>query len=247
MRSLPCAENLLHLVEHGFRGEIADDDEQRIRRHVILAIVVFELLALVGGHLLFRRRDDRVRMLAEKHAAKALIGEKAGRGALDAELLEALAAFALEFVLREGSVPGQIGHQFEQLARKFREAGDRNRAGIGAGVRAEVGAHAAQVFLDLAAVARCGAGAHDGGRHSGDAGIALRDNRVAAAEEKLRRDFGERTAFGKHHLHAIRERAEGSLGPGDGALGTQGRRGSACECCGNACEFVVVIAPPPLP
>ena len=71
------------------------------------------------GDLLFGGRDDGVRMLAEKNAPQAFAGEESGRGALDAQLFEALAALALEFVLGKRSVAGEIGHQLENACRKI--------------------------------------------------------------------------------------------------------------------------------
>ena len=118
----------------------------------------------------------------------------------------------------------KIGHQFEDAGRKFGEARGGNGAGIGAGVRAEAGAHAAQIFFDAAAGARRGAGANDGGRHFREAGRGVRDDGVAAAEIKLRGDFRKRARLDEDDLQAVRQRANGALGPGDRAFGTEGRR-----------------------
>src|SRR5580698_11002269 len=130
---------------------------------------------LDGCDLLFARRDDRVRMLAENHAAEAFAREKAGRSAFDAQTFDFAAAFALEFLGWERSVTRQIAQQIEKALRKFSEAGNRNRAGISAGVRAQIRTHAAQILFDLAAGARARAGAHDGGRQFGEAGRTMCD------------------------------------------------------------------------
>ena len=139
-------------------------------------------------------------MRAEQNAAQAFAGQKAGRGALDAQFFEALAALALEFFLGKRSVAREIGDQFENAGGKFGEARRSDRAGIRSGVRAEARAHAAQILFDLAAGARCGAGAHDGGRHFGEAGRAVRDDGVAAAEIKLRARFSETCAIPRGRL-----------------------------------------------
>ena len=154
------------------RCKIADDDQQRIRRELMHAGRTRQLIAGVRGDLLFGGRDDGIRMLAEEDAAQAFAGEKAGRGALDSQLFESLAALALEFVLGKRCVAREIGHQFEHAGGKFREARNGNGAGIGAGVRAKTGAHAAQILFNAAAGARRGSGANDGGRHFGEAGRA---------------------------------------------------------------------------
>ena len=45
--------------------------------------------------------------------------------------------------------------------------------------------------------------------------------------------LGNRALFGQHHLHAVRERADGALGPGDGTLGPE-RAELFVECsCGD--------------
>ena len=107
-----------------------------------------------------------------------------------------------------------------------------NGARIGAGVRAEARAHAAQILFDLAAGARGGAGADDGGGHVGQAGRAMRDDGVAAAEIELRGDFRECARFGEDDLQAVGERADGALGPGDRAFGRERRCGGAMR---NGC------------
>ena len=90
-------------------------------------------------------------------------------------------------------------------------------------MRAEAGAHAAQIFFDLAAGARCGAGANHGGGHFRKAGRRVRDDGIAAAEIKLRGDFRERARFGQHDLQAVRQRANGALRPGDGRFPARAR------------------------
>src|SRR5579862_5267706 len=83
LRSLPASKNFLDLFEHRIRREISDNNQQRIRWHVMVAIEFLELLAAERSDLLLRRRDNGVRMRAEKHSAQSLAGEKSGRGALD--------------------------------------------------------------------------------------------------------------------------------------------------------------------
>ncbi len=184
----------------------------------MLAVELLELLALVGRDLLFRRRNDGVGMLAEEHAAEALVRQKGGRGALDAQALDFAAALALEFLGGKRRVAREIGHQLEDALGKFGKPGKRNGAGIRAGVRAEIGAHAAQIFFDLAAGARSGAGANDGGGDFREARRAVSDDRVAAAEEKLRGNLRERAQLGENHLHAVRKSVNRALRPRDRAF-----------------------------
>ncbi len=75
-RSRPTTEHLFNLREHRISGKIADDDEQRIRRRIIVVIELFELRMLDGFHLFLRRGDNRVWMLAENHAAKSFVRQK---------------------------------------------------------------------------------------------------------------------------------------------------------------------------
>ncbi len=108
-------------------------------------------------------------------------------------------------------------------------------------MRAEVGAHAPQIFFDLAAVARCGAGAHDRRRHSGEARIALRDDGIAAAEEKLRGDFRERfgsrpapPACRSQSVRTVRfGQATGRSGPSAGALVSAEYAAATVRICGG--------------
>ena len=192
-------------VEHRVAREIADDDQQRVRGRIILRVELLELLALVGGDLFFGGRNHGVGMLAENHAAEALVCEKRGRGAFDAQAFDFAAALALEFIVGKRGVAREVGHEFEDSFGKLGEAGEGNRAGISAGLRAEIGAHAAKIFFDLAAGTRRGAGAHDRGSDFRKARRAMRDAGIAAAEEKLRGNFREGAQFGENDLHAVRE------------------------------------------
>ena len=166
-------------------------------------------------------------MLAEKGVAQTFAGEKTGRGALDAKLFEFLAALALEFIFGERCVAREIGHQIEKAGGKFREAGNGNGAGIRTSVSAETASHAAQIFFDAAAGARFGSRANDRGRDIREARSGLRDHRISAAEIELRGNFRKRARFGEYNLHAIRERADGALGPRDWPFRTESR--SQCD------------------
>src|SRR5579863_6379210 len=123
-----------------------------------------ELFAAEASDLFFCGRDNRIGMTAEENLAQTLARQEPGRSAFDFQLLDTLALLALEFVLGKRSVAGKVGHQFENAAGKFSEPRGGNRAGIGARLRAETSAHAAQVFFDEAARARGGAGANDSRR-----------------------------------------------------------------------------------
>ena len=101
-------------------------------------------------------------------------------------------------------------------------------------MRAETGAHAAQIFFNAAAGARCGPGANHSGRHFSKAGRRMRDDGIAAAEIKLRGDFRERARFDQDNLQSIRQRANRALRPGDCAFRREGRRLGAKNCgCGG--------------
>ena len=129
------------------------------------------------------------------------------------------------------SIAREIGHQIENTFGKFRKPGKRNGAGIRARVRAQIGAHAAQIFFDLAAGARSGAGAHHRGGHFGEARRAMRDAGVSAAEEKLRGNFRERAQFGEHDLHAVSEAcAPRACGHATGRSGPSAERDSLAAC-----------------
>src|SRR5579863_594905 len=191
------------------------------------AIEILELLAAIRSNLFLGGGDNGVGMFAEQDAAKTVTGKKAGSGSLDFQLFEFLAALALEFVFGKRGVASEIGEKIDQPGGKFGEAGDGNGARIGAGLSAEIAAHAAQILLDLAACARGGSRANHAGRDLGKAGRRVRDSGVAAAEEKLHGNFRERVRFGQHHLEAIRESANCAFGPRDGAFGGKRRGGGA--------------------
>ena len=206
-------------------------------------IEIFELGATVGRNLVFRGRNDRVRMLAEQHATKPLVREESRSGALDFQFFEFLAALALEFVFRERCIAREVGQKFEQLARKLGEARSGDRARIGSRMRSKVRAHAPQIFLDLAARPRSGSCANDAGREVGKPRRGVRNDGVAASEEKLRRNLRERARLGENHLQAVAERSNGSLRPRDGALGGERRRGDGTRvCCGGSAHWAAPFA-----
>src|ERR1700733_3897561 len=107
-------------------------------------------------HLRFRRRDDGVGMRAKKDPPESLVGQERRRGALDAQAFDGLAALALELLLRKRGLLRQFGDQLQQLRGKLSEPVKSDGAGVGAGARTYVGAHAPQIFLDLPAGPRFG-------------------------------------------------------------------------------------------
>src|ERR1700722_17222317 len=107
----------------------------------MLRVKFFELFAPIRGDLVFRGRDDRIRVRSKKNSPQSLAGEKARRGAFDAKLFKALAPLALEFLGDKNGVARQIGHQFEEFLREFCEAGGGNRARVRARTGAEASAH----------------------------------------------------------------------------------------------------------
>src|SRR6202041_3610928 len=123
-RSSPAAENPLDLRGHGVSGKIADDDEQRIGRRIIVVIELLKLRMLDRCHLFFGGRDDGIGMLAEKDAAESLAREKTGRGAFDAQAFDFAAALALEFFSWKRGIAREITQQIEKAFGKFGEAGN---------------------------------------------------------------------------------------------------------------------------
>ena len=104
---------------------------------------------------------------------------------------------------------------------ELREPVKSDGAGVGAGARADVGAHAPQIFLDLAAGPRFGARANHG---RGDLRQAWRfrgDVGVAAADIKFAGEFGNGVRFDQHDLEAVGELAVGARRPDDGAFGSK--------------------------
>ena len=99
----------------------------------MLPVEIHELLEAVVRDLLFGRRDRAVRMRAEQDAAQAFAGQKAGRGALDAQALDELAPLAFEFVRGKRSLLREFGNKPQQVVRKVHKPGERNHAGVGAG------------------------------------------------------------------------------------------------------------------
>src|SRR5262249_23525216 len=153
----------LDLRKHGVARKVADGDEQAVRGRVVAPVKFLELVASVRCDLLFGRRDDSVGMLAEEDAAEAFAGEKAGCGPLDFQLFELLPTLALEFAFRKGGLASEVGNELEKAGGKFRKAGDGDGARVRSGASGKVGAHAAQVLLDLAARPRSGPRANNAG------------------------------------------------------------------------------------
>ena len=116
-------------------------------------------------------------MRAEQNAAQSLAGQKRRRGALDAQPLDQLAPLALELLRGKEACCASSETSPSSSREKFAEPAEGDRAGVRAGVSAEVRAHAAQVFFDLAAGAALGAGAH---HRSGDVRESRSAGRAAA-------------------------------------------------------------------
>ena len=166
-------------------------------------------------------------MLAEQHAPKALAGEERRRGALDAQAFDHLPPLALELLGRERGLLRQLGDQGEQLAGEFGEAGKGDGAGVRAGAGAEVGAHAPQILLDLAAGALGRAGADDGGGDLREARRLECGDGVAAAEIEDAGEFRNGVRFDQHDFEAVRELVTRAGRPDDGAFGAERGNGSA--------------------
>src|ERR1700692_4724009 len=116
-----------------------------------MLVVLLELFDAVARHLLFGRRNRAVRVRAEQDAPQALAGQKARRGAVDAQALDELAPLAFEFVGGKGSLLREFGDELQEIVRKVHEAGERNYAGVGSSARRKIRAHPPQVLLDFAA------------------------------------------------------------------------------------------------
>ena len=180
----------------------------------------------VGFDLRFGGRDEGVGVFAEQDVPQAFAGEKGRRGALDAQTFDHLPALALELLDRERGMLRQLGDQGEQLAREFGEAGKGNGAGVRAGAGAEVRAHAAQIFLDLAAGALGRARADDRSRDSARPGVFERGDGVAAAEIEDAGEFRDGVRFDQNHFEAVGKLVARAGRPDDGALGAE--RGNGC-------------------
>ena len=128
-------------------------------------------------------------MRAEQNPSHAFVCEKRRRGARNAQAFDHLPAFALEFVLRKGGLPRQFGHEFQQIGRELGQSIEADRARVGAGACADVRAHSAQIFFDLAAGAPLGPRPHYRGGNLGQAGCLRRSGCVTAAEVELSSEF----------------------------------------------------------
>ena len=115
----------------------------------------------------------------------------------------------------------QFGHQLQQLRGELGEPVKRDGAGVRAGAGAEVGAHAPQIFLDLAAGPSFGAGANHGRGDLREARRFLCDVGVAAAEIQFAGEFGDGVRFDQHHFEAVGELAVSARRPDDGAFGSK--------------------------
>ena len=104
----PRAEYFFNLRHHFCRREISHHHQQRVSGTVVMLVVLLELFDAVARHLLFGRRNRAVRVRAKQDAPQALAGQKARRGALDAQALDELAPLAFEFVGGKGSLLRQL-------------------------------------------------------------------------------------------------------------------------------------------
>src|SRR5579862_650323 len=200
----------------------------------MMLVEMLQLVSPVSGYLFFGRRNDGVAMLAEKDAAHALIGEETRSGALDAQPFDFLAAFTFELIFGERGVAREIGQQLEKPVGEFSEAADGNGAVVRTGACAGIRAHATEILFNLAARACCGAGANHPGGEVRDARRSVRGGRVAAANEKLGRNFREGVRFGEDDFQAIRQRDRRALRPGDRTFRPQRWRGGAVRVdCGH--------------
>ena len=162
-------------------------------------------------------------MRTEQNPAQPLAGQEARRGALDPQAFDQLPPLAFEFVGGKRSLLCQLGNKTKQIVRKIHQSGEGNRAGVRAGARGKIGAHAAQVLFNLAAGARRGARARD---RRGDVRQTRRGGSrdgVAAAEEKLSGEFRNRVRFDEHDFEAIRKRRACARRPDHGPLGGERR------------------------
>ena len=185
------------------------------------AIELRQLLEAIGLHLRFGGRDDGVGMRAKENAAQTLARQKRRRGALDAQAFDHLAALALELLLGKRGLLRQFGDQLQQFRGEFGEAVEGDGAGVRAGAGAQVGAHAPQIFFDLPAGARFGAGANDGRGDFREARRFRGDRGVAAAEIEFAGEFGNGVRFDQDDFEAIGQLAAGARRPDDRALGTE--------------------------
>src|SRR5579875_92801 len=220
----PLVKSCFDELQHFGAGKIADGDQKRVGRNVVFAVERDESFDGVRFELRFGGSNDCVRAVAEEDAAKAFAREKAGGGALDFQFFEPLAALAIELFGRKGSVLREVGDHLQNFRREFGKAGDGYGAGIRAGGGGEAGTHAAQVFFNLAALARNCAGANDASGEFSDLRSGFRDAGVAGTEKQFDADFGKSARFGKNDLHAVGKRAHGARGPGDRAFRAERRR-----------------------
>src|SRR5690348_15707144 len=105
---LPIAKCFFDELQHFGAREIADSDEERVRRNVILAIEPSEVFNGVRGDLRFGGRNHGVRTLSEQNATKTLARGESRSSAFDFQFFDALAALALEFLRRKRSAFGEI-------------------------------------------------------------------------------------------------------------------------------------------
>ena len=119
----------------------------------------------------------------------------------------------------------QVGHQFEQSARKFRQPGDGNRAGVRARVRCRdprpCGADLLRSGGWCAMRCRCEPPSPSFPR--GRACSAPRWH-CRCGKKAARKSSETCATLRQHHLHAVRKRANGALRPRDRAL--RAERGS---------------------
>src|SRR5690242_27263 len=222
---LPAAKNSFDGAEDCAGIEVSDENEERVFRRIERVVGFAEIGALIRLNLIFRGRNLRVGMRAEENLAETLAGEKARLGAFELHFLEFLAALAFEFAVGEDGFAREFVDKLQQRFGEIAEAGEADGAGVLAGAGGKVGAEAAQIFLNAAAVALRGAGAHDSGGHFRERGAAIDDGGVAGAKKEFAVEFGDGARFGENDFHAIRQAGARAARPVDGAFGSE--RGNA--------------------
>ena len=193
-----------------------------------MLVVLLELFDAVARHLLFGRRNRAVRMRAEQDAPQAFAGQKAGRGALDAQALDELAPLAFEFVLGKRSLLREFGDKPQEIVRKVHKPGERNHAGVRAGAGRKIRAHPPQVLLDLAAGALLRARAGHCSGHVGQARRLRGRDGVAASKEKLSGKFRDRVRFHENDFETVRKRLVHAWRPDHRPSGSE--RGNRRRC-----------------
>jgi len=217
----PAVEGAIELLDEAGGSEIADGEEESVGGRKMSEVEGGEQVPGDGLDLRLGGGDDGVGMLAEEHAAKALGGEKRGRGALEADGFDGVAALALEGADGKGGIAGEVGDEGDELRGEFGEAAGGDPARVRARACAEVGAEAAELLVDGMLVASVRAGAEERGGETGDAGLGESDGGGAAADDELEGKFGDGVAFDHVDGNAAGETGGGPRGPDDGALGSE--------------------------